>query len=210
MQTILEKPRINPWPEASEKEFEAWQRFSSPRFKEEEEEVHTSEWGGIQEFLSARKYDLPAWEGFVCLDKVSWEECRKVWGSYRSCPDLISGLVVVAEGDSCVPKPVQREMSADAAELQEIFQGLVEQWRKATLGYALTYRRYAHPSYQAILALGKDVIPLVLRELEVRPDWWFEALRALTKTDPTKPGDNFQRAVKAWLEWGKANKKIPA
>lgn len=109
------------------------------------------------------------------------------------------------------PKPLSvaeepKTESADKAELKTIFNGLVKTWKEGTAGYSITTRRYAHGSYQAILVLGPDVVPLILIELQNRPDWWFEALKALTKADPTKPTDNFHAAVKAWLQWGKEQK----
>ena len=89
------------------------------------------------------------------------------------------------------------------AQLETIFNGLVKTWKAGTAGCSITPRRYAHASYQAILVLGPDVVPFILQELKDRPDWWFEALKVLTKSDPTKPTDNFSDAVKAWLQWGK-------
>jgi hypothetical protein len=109
-------------------------------------------------------------------------------------------------GVTDAPKVKTADKSADKAELEIIFNGLVKTWKEGTSGFSITTRRYAHGSYQAILVLGPDVVPLILRELQNRPDWWFEALKALTKADPTKPTDNFHDAVKAWLRWGKEQK----
>lgn len=95
------------------------------------------------------------------------------------------------------------------AELETIFKGLAKAWKEGTFGCSITTRRYAHSSYQAILVLGPDVVPFMLRELQERPDWWFEALKALTKADPTKPTDNFNDAVKAWLNWGREQRLLP-
>ena len=95
-------------------------------------------------------------------------------------------------------------------ELEMVFKGLAKNWREATGGYSLTMRRYAHPSYQSILALEpkKDVISLILLELQQRPDRWFEALKALTKENPAKDGKTFDETVQCWVEWGKAEKYI--
>ena len=61
-------------------------------------------------------------------------------------------------------------------------------------------------------ALGKedvkDAITLILRELQQRPDAWFEALKVLTKTNPAIECKTFDEAVKAWLDWGKQKKYI--
>ncbi len=98
-------------------------------------------------------------------------------------------------------------------ELETIFNGLAQNWIEATRSYSLNMRRYAHPTYQALMhTLGKedvkDVVPLILRELQQRPDVWFEALKVLTKHNPAREAKSFDETVRAWLEWGKAEKYI--
>jgi hypothetical protein len=103
------------------------------------------------------------------------------------------------------------DCNADAdLELKTIFNGLAKNWREATGGYSLTMRRYAHASYQSILALEpkRDVISLILRELQQRPDRWFEALKALTKTNPAQDAKTFDETVRRWIEWGQREKYI--
>jgi hypothetical protein len=102
-------------------------------------------------------------------------------------------------------------VASDTGELKIIFKGLVEKWQGETGGHSVLSRRYAHPAYQAILGLGKDAIPLVLRELQARPDWWFEALNALAKpkVNPVKEGSSFADAVGAWLDWGRQHRILP-
>jgi hypothetical protein len=62
-----------------------------------------------------------------------------------------------------------------------------------------------HPAYQRIVGLGPAAVPLLLRELEHRPDHWFWALNAITGEDPVAAGDrgNLTRMTEAWLEWGR-------
>jgi hypothetical protein len=103
---------------------------------------------------------------------------------------------------------VSCEPVAKPSELEVIFNGLVTHWQEETGLYSVTTRRYAHPSYHAILVLKDDVVPLILRELQTRPDWWFEALKTLTKQDPVSPNSTFEQAVRAWIEWGKRTKII--
>ena len=45
------------------------------------------------------------------------------------------------------------------------------------------------PAYQAIIALGSPVIPLLLQDLQREPAHWFEALKAITGEDPVAPAD---------------------
>jgi hypothetical protein len=101
-----------------------------------------------------------------------------------------------------------KDEGGESVKLENVFNKLSEKWKKETGGCSLTIRRYAHPAYQSILTLGEGVIPLILRELKQCPDWWFEAMKALAKTDPTKPGDNFNDATSAWLNWGKQRNLI--
>ena len=62
-----------------------------------------------------------------------------------------------------------------------------------------------HPAYQEIIDLGYDVIPLLLRELALRPDHWFWALRTITNVDPVPHADrgDIKKMTKAWLQWGR-------
>jgi hypothetical protein len=97
----------------------------------------------------------------------------------------------------------------DDCELEQIFYPLVKSWKDATGGYSVTTRRYEHPSYLAIRTLGYDAVPLILQELQQRPDWWFEALKGLTGENPVKPNSTFEEAVNAWIEWGRQHNLIP-
>jgi hypothetical protein len=62
-----------------------------------------------------------------------------------------------------------------------------------------------HPAYQAIIALGTGVVPLLLRDLEREPVHWFEALAAITGEDPVAPVDwgKATAMARAWLAWGR-------
>lgn len=63
----------------------------------------------------------------------------------------------------------------------------------------------AHPAYRAIIALGPDAVPFVLKSLEQEPIHWFEALKEITGQDPVPRhhwGDI--RAMRDdWLCWGR-------
>src|SRR6266567_3338223 len=90
--------------------------------------------------------------------------------------------------------------------LEKKFKELAKQWQDATGTFALNMRRYAHPTYQSLMhTLGKesvkDVVPIILRELQQRPDVWFEALKVLTKTNPAQNSKNFDETVRDWLDW---------
>lgn len=64
-----------------------------------------------------------------------------------------------------------------------------------------------HPAYQRIIGMGPAALPLILREMERRPDHWFWALQAITGTDPVTVGarGNMRGMAAAWVAWGKDN-----
>jgi hypothetical protein len=61
------------------------------------------------------------------------------------------------------------------------------------------------PSYQRIIGLGSGAIPLLLAELERKPDHWFWALQAITGEDPVPAASrgNLIEMSAAWLTWGR-------
>lgn len=88
-------------------------------------------------------------------------------------------------------------------ELEHIFRTCVEEWSAATQFTSSVTQMILHPAYQRIVGLGRQAIPLLLAELEVRPDHWFPALRSITGEGPADPDDDFDQAVQAWLRWGR-------
>jgi len=92
--------------------------------------------------------------------------------------------------------------------IEERFNSLADQWRNETGHYSILARRYLHPAYNAILAMGRPVVPFILRELAHRPDRWFSALSALTGFDPSRGATTFDEAVDAWLDWGRKQRLL--
>jgi len=92
------------------------------------------------------------------------------------------------------------------AALVSAFQSLAEEWKAGTAFLSSTTAMIEHPSYRAIIALGPPVVPLILRDLEKEPAYWFAALRAITGEDPAPPEarGNFRAIADAWLVWGRS------
>jgi hypothetical protein len=64
-----------------------------------------------------------------------------------------------------------------------------------------------HPAYQQIVGMGPAAISLLLLELKKDPDYWFEALKAITGIDSVVANDmgNLSKMVESWLDWGRVN-----
>jgi hypothetical protein len=88
--------------------------------------------------------------------------------------------------------------------LRERFEGLAAQWKAATAFLSSSTAMVAHPAYQAIIAMGPDVVPLLLSEMKRDSVHWFEALSAITGEDPVprEQWGHIPEMVSAWLMWG--------
>jgi hypothetical protein len=104
----------------------------------------------------------------------------------------------------------EKEERANQSKAQKIhpsseqkFRRLADEWRKDTKHTSSVDEMVLHPNYLKIIAMGEEAIPLLLRELEQRPDHWLVALNILTDKDPSSPEDTFNEAVQSWIAWGK-------
>jgi hypothetical protein len=100
---------------------------------------------------------------------------------------------------------------ACAPTLVEMFERLVGQWMRDTGAVSSITEIALHPSYQRIIGLGPDVVPLILGELSRRPNHWFWALKALTGEDPVPPASRgrIREMTTAWLAWGREQRLLP-
>lgn len=89
--------------------------------------------------------------------------------------------------------------------LEERFREHAEKWERETMHLSSTTKRVLHPSYQIIMGMGPDVVPLLLRDLQQNRRAWFWALYHLTQENPIDPADagNIDKMVAAWVRWGK-------
>ncbi len=101
--------------------------------------------------------------------------------------------------DSSIPASRQHET------LEEEFSRLVREWRSETAILSSVRDIAMHPSYQKIIGLSHDAVPLLLRDLALQPDHWFWALKAITGVDPVPPSDrgDVRKMTDAWLKWGR-------
>ncbi|MEG4344976.1 hypothetical protein QUB70_17000 [Microcoleus sp. A003_D6] len=95
--------------------------------------------------------------------------------------------------------------SRQQTELATTFYQLVEQWKTETRGISSTEQLSLHPSYQQIIGMGPNVIPLLLRELENNSGRWFWALKAISREEPVTPEQRgkTEEMIAAWWNWGR-------
>jgi len=88
-------------------------------------------------------------------------------------------------------------------DLKKEFLRLKEIWQKDTAFSSKV--ETSHPAYQQIIAFGKPIVPIILKDLEKEPNWWFTALSAITGKDPVrqKQWGNLEQMTNTWLEWGR-------
>src|SRR6266542_6462983 len=101
------------------------------------------------------------------------------------------------------------ESAESRADLDLAFQALAERWRRDNRLISSARKMVLHPAYRQIIGKGPAVIPLILRELQARPDHWFWALHAITGEDPAPHDADFDGAVRAWLAWGRERGFVP-
>lgn len=91
--------------------------------------------------------------------------------------------------------------------MKKLFKYHVKQWKIDTRFMSSITDMTANLHYKAIVAMGKDVLPLLFKELEKDTDHWFMALHELTGVNPVP--DEFAGHVatmrKYWLEWAREN-----
>ena len=104
-------------------------------------------------------------------------------------------------------KTTRTRNSSTHENLEETFNQLVQQWRTETRGISSSTELILHPAYQQIIGLGKEAIPLLLRELEKKSGRWFWALKSITRQDPVLPKQQgkTKEMIQAWLDWGRKN-----
>jgi hypothetical protein len=83
------------------------------------------------------------------------------------------------------------------------FARLAQAWRSETEWLSSIERIVLNRNYQEIIGLGREALPLILRDLREAPDDWFWALMAITGENPVDPnhaGDIY--AMRGdWLKW---------
>jgi len=94
--------------------------------------------------------------------------------------------------------------------LENRFRDEADRWDRETVHLSSTLKMVLHPSYQTIMAMGPNVVPLLLRDLQKNRRSWFWALRHITEANPVPPEDqgNLDKMIAEWVAWGKREGRI--
>ena len=136
---------------------------------------------------------------FPPLFRPAIEDTVEIWGSgarYLYSPERKSPIRY---------RELVRVEESTYATIESDFYRLAQQWERERPHGADVSGMVMHPSYQRIIGMGPDVVPLLLKELERKPGHWFWALYAITGVDPVLPENqgNLKEMAKAWIDWGK-------
>ncbi|MBI2265647.1 MAG: hypothetical protein HYU64_10805 [Armatimonadetes bacterium] len=87
---------------------------------------------------------------------------------------------------------------------------LAQAWRRDAQFISSVTEMAMHPAYQQIIGMGREALPLILRELWNKQDHWFWALKAISGGDPVPPEHQgkLDKMTEIWLHWGKQNRYI--
>ncbi len=97
----------------------------------------------------------------------------------------------------------------ETGELQLVFDRLVQEWKRESRYMSKTTSMERLEPYKSIVDLGEKVVPLLLRELDRRPDYWFGALRELTNEDPVprEHCGHLDQMAKDWIDWARERRR---
>ena len=90
--------------------------------------------------------------------------------------------------------------------LSQRFAALAMQWKNETGHLSNITKKCTHPSYQQIIGMGRDAVPLILQDLKHSKADWFWALTAITGANPIpeESAGHINQMTEAWLQWAKA------
>jgi len=106
-----------------------------------------------------------------------------------------------------------RLAEADKAQeitLHEQFLEQAEKWERETGHLSSPTQRMMHPSYQAILGMGREheleLAALMIQDMQQSGRPWFGALSYLTKENPIERADagKMNKMILSWVKWGKS------
>ncbi len=140
-------------------------------------------------------------------------EAKFAWpGSEPSASDSIEilplspwgqvGSEVEAKGGIYV---LRRRYLRPERDVEATFNKLASAWERETLLVSSPTEAAMHDSYQQIIGLGLQCVPLLLERLRESRRNYFWALDAITHQNPADDAESVGGAIDAWTAWGRDN-----
>lgn len=91
------------------------------------------------------------------------------------------------------------------SDIEVEFYSHLEAWKKETGRESSSTIMIENAHYQAIIAMGEDVVPVILNYIKDTPDHFSHALIQITGENPCLPENagKVEENCKSWVEWGK-------
>src|SRR5207247_7467593 len=85
--------------------------------------------------------------------------------------------------------------------VEERYRGLAAAWHQDTDYLSSMEEAESHPAYQAIIRLGPEVIPLLLRDLAASHTHWFAALQSihLPRAEKMEAATSVSCEMRVWV-----------
>jgi hypothetical protein len=141
----------------------------------------------------------------IALNRTHHSRYKHYWNSHTSHRNNLSYRYERAQR---VRQIFEERRSKNQKEfLKELYEN-INRWKSDTIHWSSMTEMLAHPSYLQIVGMAGrlskvEVARALLQELQAQPDYWFDALAAITGEDPVLEDHDFDEAVNAWLAWGR-------
>jgi hypothetical protein len=123
-----------------------------------------------------------------------------------------SGVILSDIGSKGISaKHLTTKPDTDPDAIKAQFELLAAQWVAETTSSSSDYWHYvSHWTYQMIIGMGWDVVPLILESLRRTPDHWGWALEVVTGENPVpaEAAGDIEAIAEAWINWGRARNLV--
>ena len=122
----------------------------------------------------------------------------RLWKTKTLPPKFVVGGFETLLGRAALSKSTAKILAREFALHSTI-------WKDETAFTSSLSEIILHPSYQRIIGMGPEVVPLILNDLREESAFWFWALTSITGENPITEEieGSIEEMRKAWLDWGK-------
>jgi hypothetical protein len=132
-------------------------------------------------------------DGIRYRDSLPSNVHLRFWYQYHGVVTIAAHYAATAESQAPQHDPRQ---------LESQFRELLAKWRTEIRHVSSLRKIVMNQHYQAIIGMGKDVLPFIFRELRDSGGHWYWALHSITRATVGNPDDTGLRIREAWLKWG--------